>query len=203
MTGFKIANLENLLEVVGEAGVKHMLADYSCPQNPDIDDFLKNKAIQFSKMSWAKTHLVFASFKDQVVLVGYFALALKTFLIRKDNTLNSKWRRRIKQFARTIEETGCYEVSAPLIAQLGKNYTNGYDKLISGDELLKMACDKVRKIHALMGGKIVYVECEEIPKLIDFYCSNGFFEFDKRNADRAERHTVKSERLIQMIKFIE
>lgn len=36
-----------------------------------------------------------------------------------------------------------FVIVAPLIAQLGKNYANGYNKLITGDELLAMALEKL------------------------------------------------------------
>jgi len=37
-----------------------------------------------------------------------------------------------------------YSLIAPLIGQLGKNYTNGYNKLITGDELIGLAFLSVR-----------------------------------------------------------
>ena len=42
-------------------------------------------------------------------------------------------------------------MSTPLIAQLGKNYQHGYNTLITGDELLKLACDKVKEIQLSLG----------------------------------------------------
>ena len=66
-------------------------------------------------------------------------------------------------------------MSAPLIAQLGKNYHEGMNHLITGDELLCLACEKISRIQLDLGGRFVYVECEDKPKLIDFYAANGFF----------------------------
>jgi len=95
-----------------------------------------------------------------------------------------------------------YTLAAPLIAQLGKNYYNGYNKLISGDELLKMACDKVSESQRIIGGKIVYLECEDKVKLIEFYSSNGFVAFGKRKLDRDETEVMQGEYLIQMLKYL-
>lgn len=46
------------------------------------------------------------------------------------------------QFDSTIKR---YTISAPLIGQLGKNYANSYKDVITGDELLKFALDKVKE----------------------------------------------------------
>ena len=93
-------------------------------------------------------------------------------------------------------------MSAPLIGQLGKNFANSYNTLISGDELLKLALDKVKKMQEIVGGKIVYLECEDKPRLIDFYSENGFVNFGKRMLDRDETDTLSGEYLIQMLKYM-
>ena len=201
MRGFEIANLDDLLSEIGKERTAGILADYSCPLNADIEDFLKHKAIDFSKQGLAKTHLVFASYKEQAVLVGYFAIAYKTIFIKHSAKLSSKLRARIRRFATHIPEINGYHISAPLIAQLGKNFTDGYDSLISGDELLEIACDKVKKLMAIGGGKIAYLECEDKPGLVAFYERNGFKEFDKRSLDVADRETFKSDHLVQMIRY--
>lgn len=199
--GYKIANLDDFLETIGEDRTKSILANYLCPLNPDVERFLHQSAIPFSRQGLAKTHLVFASKNNEWVLVGYFALAMKTFHIKRTNSLNSKMRSRIRKFARVIEESNTYEISAPLIAQLGKNFADGNDKLISGDELLQLACDHVKNIHSLLGGKIAYLECEDKPKLKTFYDRNGFVEFDKRPLDKADKDLFKADYLVQMLRY--
>ena len=201
MDGFRIAKLDDMLNAIGEEKVNAILASYSCPLNADIEDFLHHKAVVFSRQGLAKTHLVFAGYKQQVVLVGYFALAHKTFFIRRSPKLSAKMRSRLQKFARPIRDMDGYEIAAPLIAQLGKNYTDGYNRLISGDELLKMACDKVMDIQSLMGGKIVYLECEDKSALTSFYERNGFVEFDKRPLEKADREIFKADHLIQMLRY--
>lgn len=62
-----------------------------------------------------------------------------------------------------------------------------------------MACDKVREAQNILGGKFVYLECEDKRQLIDFYESNGFVNFGKRNLERDERHTNSGEYLLQML----
>ena len=94
-------------------------------------------------------------------------------------------------------------MAIPLIGQLGKNYLNGYDSLIAGDVLLKLACDKVREAQRLIGGKMVYLECENSPGLKRFYTENGFAEFGNRELDRDEIGKINATNLTQMIKYFD
>ena len=86
-----------------------------------------------------------------------------------------------------------------LIGQLGKNYSSGNNTLISGDELLGLAIDKVRPIQNESGGRYTYLECEDTPKLIKFYEKNGFTQFGKRNLDCDETN-INGTYLLQFIK---
>lgn len=201
MAGFEIANLDDMLEIIGEDTTKAILANYSCPMNPDIEDFLQHKAIDFSRQALARTHLVFAEYRGERVLVGYFALAQKTFFIPRKRSLSKNLRKRIAKFAQKTEGSDVYEIPAPLIAQLGKNYTDGYDALISGDELLTIACNKIRDAQSIIGGKIAYLECSDHPSLIRFYERNGFIEFDRRQIDRREMDMLHTSCLVQMLRY--
>ena len=98
--------------------------------------------------------------------------------------------------------TDNYMISAPLIGQLGKNFANGYDNLIPGDVLLKLATDKVRAIQAVLGGKFVYLECEDKDALLNFYGDNGFVIFGKRDLDRDERDRQSGQYLVQLLKYL-
>jgi len=95
-----------------------------------------------------------------------------------------------------------YCLSAPLIAQLGKNFHNNYDKLITGSDLLTIACNKVSSIMQDLGGRFTYIECEDKPALIDFYERNGFFVFDRRTLNPQEKGLFSSQYLIQLLRNI-
>lgn len=205
MSGYIGINLRDILrdEQLGENAAKGILSSFSCPLNPDVEHFLKHTAIEFTKQSIASTYLIMASYKDEYVLVGYFTLANKIFCIGKDGLSSRKWKSRLSkfgQFDKTIER---YTISAPLIGQLGKNYTNSYNKLITGDELLKLALDKVKAMQEIVGGKIVYLECEEKDSLIDFYSRNGFVNFGTRTLDRDETDKLSGDALVQMLKYLD
>jgi hypothetical protein len=79
-----------------------------------------------------------------------------------------------------------------LIGQLGKNYTNGYNNVITGIELLWLALKKVLAIHQDVGGRVVFLECSDHPKLKNFYETNGFQSYD-----------INGDGLRQYIRYIE
>jgi len=86
-----------------------------------------------------------------------------------------------------------------LIGQIGKNFTRNAERLISGNEILEMACNRVKAALAVLGGKMVYLECEDKPRLIAFYENNGFYRFANRNLDRDELGEMRY--LVQMIRY--
>ena len=161
---------------------------------------MRKKAIEFAKQGLSQTHLVFASYKQKWELAGYFTLANKYITVNAD-VVSKTLRKKINRFATYDPKIRAYCLSAPLIAQLGKNYANGLNKLITGDELLKIACEKVSKIQLDLGGKFAYLECEDKPKLIEFYTSNGFCDFDRRPLDKDET-SFTGDYLVQLLKYI-
>lgn len=200
LTGIWQANLNEMLDEIGEDAVKRVLSGFLCPRNIDVEQFLREKAVLFAKHGYATTYLVFMSYRGQAILVGYYALANKAVTIKGSN-LNANWKRRIARYAVYDKELRQYAIALPLIGQLGKNYANGYDKMITGDELLKLACDKIRSVQMMMSGKMAYLECEDVPKLVEFYERNGFYRFANRNLDKDEMETSKTQYLVQMIKY--
>lgn len=201
MTGYLKTSLNKLINTLGEDRVKTILSSFSCPLNKDVEYFLHKNAIIFDKQGVSKTHLIFASYKGESKLAGYFTLANKTITIGKIPTLSKSMRKKINKFATFNQEFKIYHISAPLIAQLGKNYATGCKELITGDELLKIACDDVQESQRIIGGKFVYLECEDKPKLLDFYESNGFVNMGKRRLDKDETELMSGDYLIQMLKY--
>lgn len=199
MTGFLKVSLRKMLDEVGEDKVKNILSDFFCPKNKDVENFIKNKAIEFEKHGWSATQLIYASYKGTWVLIGYYALAQKTLIV-ENQAVPKSLKKRLKQFATYNSDIKRYMIPAPLIAQLGKNFNNNYNCLITGDELLGMAIEDVKITQQILGGKVVYLECEDIPDLVDFYKSNGFVIFDKRFLDKDETD-IESDYLLQMLKY--
>lgn len=201
MTGYSIVNLSRMLGALEEERVKEILSSYRCGLNRDVEYFLKHTAIDFSKQCIAATYLVFTSYKESPVLVGYFTLADKTLVIPHE-TLTKGLQRRISKFAQRSYGSKDFTITAPLIAQLGKNFANDYNKLITGDELLKMACERVFDIQIQLSGKVTYVECVDEEKLVEFYESNGFYAIGKRYLKKCEKLGDGIEYYVQLIKYL-
>lgn len=200
ITGFWQSNLRDLLAELGEERTSEILSAFECPLNPDVQSFLREKAILFSRHGYASTYLVFASYQGSVVLIGYYALAMKAVVI-KGSLLSSQWRGRLRRFAFYDSDLKQFTLSLPLIGQLGKNYAHHYDRLISSDDLLGIACETVREIQLMSSGKMVYLECEDVLPLTSFYERNGFFRFANRNLDGDERDLSQTPYLVQMVKY--
>jgi hypothetical protein len=178
MNGFKVISMESLLSG-GEAAVWEAVGDFSCRYNPEIDNYLRNRSIDFTRKSMTVSHLVF---DDAMGLcVGYFALTHKPVVFHAD-TLSGSQRKRIERFAKLDVETGCYTVSAFLIAQIGKNYLAQNGELISSVALLDLAKNELLVAKQKIGGQIVFVEMEHGNELLaKFYADNGFVLFGSRD----------------------
>ena len=201
MIGFSLIALNDMISELGEGAVKKILSSFSSPLNSDVEYFIRHKAIDFAKQAIAPTTLVYTSYKDEPVICGYFTITLKSFIVRKKEVGSTTFKR-LKKFGTYDDVYKCCEIPAPLIAQLSKNFTNEYNTLIKGEVLLNLALSEVKKLQAIGGGKVVYIECEDKPELKEFYCNNGFREFGKRNLDRDERDKISGQYLIQMLKYI-
>jgi hypothetical protein len=191
---FKIFNILDLCEGIGEDGAKRFLSSFRCPRNTDIEEFLKSKAIGFSKQGFAATYVVLTAVRSEHIIAGYFSLANKVILVDPTAAKNSDWRRRFSRFGRFQEETGSYLLAVPLIGQLGKNFADGADDLISGNQLISFAEEKIRTSQRIIGGRMVYIECADEKALVSFYENNGYYIVNCRQSDNGD--------LLQMIKYL-
>ncbi len=88
--GIQIISLSDLLEVAPDLeSVNNILKTFKSIPHPitgqvnDVEYFLHQKAIEFEKAALATTHLLFSSYKDKSMLVGYFSLANKSLIMSK------------------------------------------------------------------------------------------------------------------------
>lgn len=162
---------------IGERELQELLSYFSCPVNPDVEYFLHHNAVDFTKKDQSVTYLVFS--KENNDLAGYFSLALKPVSVRADR-LSKSAARKLSRVSVLNEENNTYTASAYLIAQLGKNFALPEGERIDGETLLEIALNTVRTVKYFLGGVIVFLECENVVALMDFYMRNGFKYFDSR-----------------------
>ncbi len=183
--------------VIGENALLQILSDYSCEINPDVERFLKEQSIEFSKKHQSVTYLVFSN--EDAELLGYFTLTIKPITIKCDKIKSKTVLKKIARVSDCKEDDDTYSLSAYLIAQLGKNYANNNDKRITGEQLLGLAINQIKDLQYLIGGTIMFLEAEEKPKLIKFYENNGFAKFDTRETTST---STEQHMLIQLLKVI-
>jgi hypothetical protein len=171
------------------------LKNFACPKNPSVEHFIRENALNSSLQGTSQTHMVVIIGETETKIIGFFALANKVITVGRDSVTKTMFKKILK-FGYYDSQTDSATVSIPLIAQLGKNFNKDYDKLISGSELLRIACRKVAEAQDIIGGRAVYLECEAIPKLTDFYINNGFIPFGSRAPGDGDNGD-----LIQFIRF--
>ncbi len=199
MKGYNVTNLQYMIDELGEDRVRPILLNFSCPFNRDVEKFIHEIAIEFSKQSLARTYIVTTSYKNKQEIIGYFTLSFKLLHASRDN-LNKGWQRRMAKFGTYDSNLKKYSVPAPLIGQLSKNYTDGLNNMISGNELLKMAFEKIVGVQMVVGGRIAFLECQDNPKLIAFYERNGFIAFGERPLDPDEVDLIPGQYLSRYFK---
>ena len=176
MNHFEAINILDMVDAIGEDGVKNILSDFSCPKNVEIESFVKQNALDFAKRKMSITYLVF---DENGALVSIFALTHKAVQLANE-LLSSTMRRKIERHSRLDEQSNSYMLSAFLIAQFGKN--NKYEKHISGNELMDITMNILVAVQREIGGGVVYLECEEKQQLLAFYKNekNNFRVFGER-----------------------
>ena len=80
-----LINIRKYLEdaKLGEHYLERIISEYSCDKNFDVERFLKNSAIEFTKKNQSVTYLVFST--EDGELLGYFAIALKVLTVNGAN----------------------------------------------------------------------------------------------------------------------
>lgn len=165
-------NLQTLSDRAGRRFVEGLLTSYSCPLDRDIEQFVRASAIDFSDRGIAKTHLAFLDDPD-FRFAGVFTLTPKILSI-SDKRLTKTLRKKLRVLAGNELEDGSYKIPAILLAQFGKNFSYGIGNDTDGSELLALACGKARSIQFDLGGRVLFLDCKDEAKLIDFYVRNGF-----------------------------
>lgn len=197
MQQIKQVNILDMMKMYGEDSCKAVLSTFMCPLNLDVEDFIRNKAIEFARQRIAITFLVFKEADNGSAFVGYYTLANK-FVSIAGAHLSKTLQKKISKFSQYDDSLDRFMVSMPLIAQLGRNFDPNLLFSITGADLLSMALQRVLDVEYLIGGKTVYIECNNQPKLFDFYSASGFLAFDKRSKqDRVDENDV----LVQMLKY--
>lgn len=171
-----------LEEEIGESALVDFLHSFACPLNPEVEEFLKSKALQSARLSTSQTYLLIDDKSYQ--LQGYYTLVLKTYSVSGRELTSSANRRLISRFS-MADARGDFHASVFLIAQIGKNDAIAEGQRVSGRDLIGLALDTFREVKRRVGGKLVMVERrKDHEKLVAFYRDNGFQSWTSRIDER-------------------
>lgn len=181
----------------GEDMLRQVFSTFSCEKNEDVERFLIQQSIDFTKKNQSVTYIVITPEYGQIV--GYFTITVKPITVNADSFSNTV-KKKIARVSEQDEENGNYSLSAYLIAQLGKNYKDGANYAITGEQLLGLAIEKVKELQYMAGGMVVFLETENEEKLLHFYEEeNGFKRFDTKEVKSG---TENAHMLVQLLKVL-
>jgi hypothetical protein len=154
-----------MLKELEESECLKLLSLFSCPKNPDVETFLRDKSIRFEKSDNARTYLILNSENGEIL--DYFSLSFKEITLLANNVSKSL----IKKFdgiSKNAENVRVY-----LIGQIGKNFAIDENPINLGN-ILSEAFSIIDAAKALIGGRGLILECEDSPALIQHYKNHGF-----------------------------
>lgn len=193
---FIVVNIKEYIKL-GDQGInalKKIFSKFNCNKNKDVEHFLLNQSIEFSKKNQSVTYLILN--QNNGLILGYFTITIKPIIVHGECFSKNIQRK----FARVSEQNtsdGTYNMSAYLIAQIGKNFHDDVRLAITGKRLLEIALDKIMELQYMVGGMVVFLEADNNEKLMKFYeLENGFKRFDVRQT-KDEKHT-----LVQLLKVL-
>ncbi len=194
MNEYSTVNILDMINAIGEDALTGILSDFSCPENQEIELFVRNKAIDFAKRKISITYFIVDNSSGEIVSI--FALTHKALDISGD-ALSATSKKKLSRFAQLDESSGSYTVSAFLIAQFGKNYAIEQPDGWNGVRLMEKTFETLEKVQRQIGGGVVYLECEDNEHLLEFYQNqhNRFHSFNERFSD------ADNTKYIQLLRF--
>lgn len=162
-----------------------------CTKDSDIETFLKHRAVEFEKLGKSRTFLIYdedesAEFK----ILAYFTLSIQ--ILKVPDEFSNRQIKGLDGYNAKIRGNRITEFPTILIGQFGKNEFYD-DSGFSGDELMGYCLSTIFEGQTKLGGRIIMLECQDIPYLIDFYGRYGFERLD-RNYEEGE--------LIQLLRIL-
>ena len=148
-------------------------------QNIDMQSYLECDALVMELSHRSKNFIVVNAdnFEETEEWLGLITLTLKVFDISEIDVQTKKELLMTGKSAKNIEH-----IPGILIAQLGKNTL--FDNPIKGRDLLRLALEMIVTAQSFIGGKMVFLDSVNNPKIINLYKSFGFVEYDSLIQDK-------------------
>lgn len=182
--------LSDLLKKDNGYSVFEWLSNLFVCKNKDVESFFKDRAVQSSKLYTSATYFIL----EKLDLLGYFTLATKMLTLNPKN-ISASQLKVIKRFASLDLDTNTYRLPAVLLAQFGRNFSKT-SKSINGNDLMKIALERIEKAVSLTSGKVSFLECEPNKKIVSFYENCGFRLLDNIVCSKNENELVQMFRVL-------
>ena len=128
--------------------------------------------------------------EEEFRVLAYFTLALQ--VLKVPEKLSNRKIKEFDGFNAKINGERIAEFSAILIGQVGKS--DLYKDKITGYEVMQYCLNTLLDGQTRLGGRIILLECKDIPYLIEFYSKFGFIKLEK---------DYQEDELIQLIKILQ
>jgi hypothetical protein len=161
-----------------EQKTRQFISKFFCKKDRDIENFLKNKAIEFEKRGKSRTFFIYnedSIGKNNIDILAYFTLALQILHIPENLSKNKI--RKLDGFSSNLKGNKITEIPVILIGQLGKN--DLYSSLITGSEIIQFCFSKILEGQERLGGRVIMLECKNVEYLKRFYAEYDFKMIDK------------------------
>ncbi|WP_368646183.1 hypothetical protein AB4027_04690 [Alkalibacterium putridalgicola] len=142
------------------------------------------------KIGKSRTCSIFDENSDRFNILAYFTIAIQVLKIPEE-MISGRQAMLLDGFSSKIKGVKITEFPSILIGQLGKN--ENFVDAISGSEVMEYCLATILEGQTLLGGRIVILECKNIPHLFDLYEMFGFNLLEKDYADSE---------LVQMFKIL-
>lgn len=185
-----VVRLEDYKLEIGEKETQKLLSNFFCSINPDIQYFIREKAIPFEDSNKARTYLILGfEGTGNHFIIAYYSLSQKSFLF--EGVSNNAKKKLVGH-----EEFKRKDHSAILIGQIGRNDNAPYR--IEGAQIFKNIFETIYESNRIIAGaKFIYLDAVNDPKLIKKYMEYGF-EVLKLN-DGSYDLSDNNENLVKMI----
>lgn len=202
-----VLSLNDLMNELDEVNVEKLLKKFETRPNfktgdqNDVEDFLHNKSMQFQRLGLASTYLIFAPYKSEQIIVGFFSITNKPLVIshRVFLSLSKTLQKRLNKLGtRYPDDKGRVNKSdlvipAYLVGQIGKNFSPQAKatQAVTGTNIVALAEEKIREVIDIMNGKYVWLECQDQPRLINFYTHIGYTLVEEHISTNGLRLMIK------------
>ncbi|MFA6808490.1 MAG: hypothetical protein WCR27_05805 [Eubacteriales bacterium] len=133
------------------------------------------RAVTFEKLGKSRTFFIYDENDEVFKILGYFTLALQ--VLKVPDSLSNRRIRNFDGFNAKIKGEKITQFPTILIGQVGKN--DLYKESFTGYELMQYCLSTILDGQMRLGGRIILLECKDIPYLNDFYNQFGFIKIER------------------------